>query len=299
MLNLDTLNTDFGINDHVRFVTGAGGFIMLEVKNAHATALISTYSGHVLAYQPINEPEPLLFLSEQANYEQGKAIRGGVPVCWPWFSDDGVPAHGFMRNQQWHVAATQQQRDGSTKVILNIGHNQHSQEHWAYKFNLQLEIIIGETLSMVLTSSNLDDTDFTISQALHTYLSVGDVNKIEIIGLDGTHYLDKTTGFGKGEQEGNIKIDGEFDRIYGSLQQNILLRDPVFHRQIRISSPKSTTAVIWNPGAENSTAMADLADDAYKQFICIEAANTACDKVVVKAGHSHTLTVNYAVEALI
>ena len=101
MLNLDTLNTDFGINDHVRFVTGAGGFIMLEVKNAHATALISTYSGHILAYQPISEPEPLLFLSEQANYEQGKAIRGGVPVCWPWFSDDGVPAHGFMRNQQW------------------------------------------------------------------------------------------------------------------------------------------------------------------------------------------------------
>lgn len=298
MLNLETLNNDFGIAEHVHFVTGAGGFVMIEVENDHATALISTYSGHVLAYQPINETEPLLFLSDQANYEQGKAIRGGVPVCWPWFSDDGVPAHGFVRNEQWQIAATQQQLDGSTKIILNIGHNAHSQELWDYKFNLQLEIIIGETLSMVLTTSNLDEDDFTISQALHTYLSVGDVNKIEIIGLDGTHYLDKTIGLGKGEQEGNIKIDNEFDRIYGSLQKNILLRDPVFNRQIRISSPKSTTAVIWNPGQEKSIAMADLSADAYKQFVCIEAANTACDKVVVRAGHSHSLTVNYAVEAL-
>ncbi|NQY26430.1 MAG: D-hexose-6-phosphate mutarotase [Piscirickettsiaceae bacterium] len=298
MLNLETLNNDFAIAAHVRFVTGAGGFVMIEVNNDHATALISTYSGHVLSYKENKCAEPLLFVSEQANYEQGKAIRGGVPVCWPWFSDDGVPAHGFVRDQQWNVAATQQQLDGSTKIILNIGHNQHSQEIWQYKFNLQLEIIVGETLSMALTTSNLDEQDFTISQALHSYLAVGDVNEIEIIGLDGTHYLDKTTGFGEGQQQGNISIDGEFDRIYGSLQHNVLLRDPVFNRQIRISSPKSTTAVIWNPGPAKSIEMTDLADNDYKKFICIEAANTACDKVVVKAGHSHCLTVNYAIEAL-
>ncbi len=298
MLNIENLNNDFAITDNIRFVIGAGGFVMIEVTNDHATALISTYSGHVLSYQPNNSAEPLLFVSEQASYEQGKAIRGGVPVCWPWFSDDGVPAHGFVRDQQWNVAATQQQLDGSTKIILNIGHNQHSQEMWQYKFNLQLEITVGETLSMVLTTSNLDEQDFTISQALHTYLAVGDVNEIEIIGLDGTHYLDKTTGFGKGQQKGDISIDGEFDRIYGSLQQNVLLRDPVFNRQIRIWSPKSTTAVIWNPGQAKTVEMTDLANNDYKKFICIEAANTACDKVVVKAGLSHCLTVNYAIETL-
>jgi len=296
MLNIEKLNNQFEIANQLRVVEGAGGFAMVEVNNEHATALISTYSGHVLAYHSKGEAEPLLFLSEQAEYTQGKAIRGGVPVCWPWFSDEGVPAHGFVRNQQWDIVSTLQLDDGTTKLVLAIEDNEHSESLWNHKFKLQLEVIIGKSLTMTLTTFNLDKDDFTISQALHTYLAVADVNQIEVSGLDGFHYLDKLNGFDKSYQSGELHIDGELDRIYGSLENNIILNDPTWKRKIRISSPGSNTAVIWNPGAEKAASMADLGKDDYKQFICIEAANTACDKTTVPAGGSSCLTVDYAIE---
>ncbi len=300
MIDIDKLNNDFGITDQLRFVEGKGGFVMLEVDNDYATAVISTYSGQIMAYQPKTEEKPLLFLSDLAIYESGKAIRGGLPICWPWFAEDikgkDLPAHGFVRDQQWQVVKTQKLDDGSTKVILEISHNQYSLKLWPYKFYLQIEIIIGSTLTVILSTNNIDDKSFTISQALHSYLAVGDVNKIEVTGLDGLCYLDKTAEFTERDQRGEVVIDGMVDRIYQGVERDVLLNDPVLNRKIRISSQGSKTFVVWNPGEKVASTMIDLADDEYNKFVCIEAANTADDKVTIAAGKSHSLTVNYSIE---
>ena len=300
MIDIDKLNNDFGIADQLRFVKGEGGFVMIEVDNDYATAVISTYSGQIMAYQPKTEAKPLLFLSDLAIYESGKAIRGGLPICWPWFAEDikskDLPAHGFVRDQQWQVVKTQKQDDGSTKVTLEISNNQYSMKLWPYKFKLQIEITISSILTVVLTTNNVDEKSFTISQALHSYLAVGDVNQIEVTGLDGLCYLDKTADFTERNQRSNVVIDGIIDRIYQDVESDVLLSDPIFNRKIRISSQGSNTFVVWNPGEKVASTMVDLADDGHKKFVCIEAANTADDKVNIAAGKSHSLTVTYSIE---
>lgn len=300
MIDINKLNNNFGITDQLRFVKGEGGFAMLEVDNDYATALISTYSGQIMAYQPKTEKKPLLFLSDLAIYESGKVIRGGLPICWPWFAEDikgkDLPAHGFVRDQQWQIVKTQKLDDGSTKVILEISHNQYSLKLWPYKFKLQIAIIVGSSLIVELTTVNLDDKPFTISQALHSYLAIGDVNKIEVTGLDGLSYIDKTADFTERNQRGDVVVDGMIDRIYQDVEDDVLLNDPVFDRKIRVSSQGSNTFVVWNPGEKAAATMIDLADDGYKKFVCIEAANTADDKVTIVAGESHCLKVNYSIE---
>lgn len=300
MIDINKLNNNFGITDQLRFVKGEGGFAMLEVDNDYATALISTYSGQIMAYQPKTEKKPLLFLSDLAIYESGKVIRGGLPICWPWFAEDikgkDLPAHGFVRDQQWQIVKTQKLDDGSTKVILEISHNQYSLKLWPYKFKLQIAIIVGSSLIVELTTVNLDDKPFTISQALHSYLAIGDVNKIEVTGLDGLSYIDKTADFTERNQRGDVVVDGMIDRIYQDVEDDVLLNDPVFDRKIRVSSQGSNTFVVWNPGEKAAATMIDLADDGYKEFVCIEAANTADDKVTIVAGESHCLKVNYSIE---
>lgn len=300
MIDINKLNNNFGITDQLRFVKGKGGFAMLEVDNDYATALISTYSGQIMAYQPKTEKKPLLFLSDLAIYESGKVIRGGLPICWPWFAEDikgkDLPAHGFVRDQQWQIVKTQKLDDGSTKVILEISHNQYSLKLWPYKFKLQIAIIVGSSLIVELTTVNLDDKPFTISQALHSYLAIGDVNKIEVTGLDGLSYIDKTADFTERNQRGDVVVDGMIDRIYQDVEDDVLLNDPVFDRKIRVSSQGSNTFVVWNPGEKAAATMIDLADDGYKEFVCIEAANTADDKVTIVAGESHCLKVNYSIE---
>jgi glucose-6-phosphate 1-epimerase len=300
MIDIDKLNNDFGIADQLHFVKGEGGFVMIEVDNDYATAVISTYSGQIMAYQPKTEAEPLLFLSDLAIYENGKAMRGGLPICWPWFAEDikgkDLPTHGFVRDQQWQAVKSQKQDDGSTKVTLEISYNEYSLKLWPYKFKLQIEITIGSTLTVELITNNLDDKLFTISQALHSYLAIGDVNKIEVTGLDGLCYLDKTAEFTERDQRGDVAIDGLVDRIYQGVESDVLLNDPVFDRTIRISSQGSNTFVVWNPGEKAASTMIDLAGDGFKKFVCIEAANTANDKVTIAAGESHSLTVNYSIE---
>jgi len=299
MLNLEQLNSQFAINNELSFMPGEGDHIMIDIDNQYAKARISPYGGQILSYLPKGQTEDLLFLSDNAIYRRGKAIRGGVPVCWPWFAGDesgfGRPAHGFARNVPWEVVETTQNSDGSTTVKLVLKNTDESLAIWPYYFELQVEITVADKLTVALTTQNTGSTPFEISQALHTYLNVGDIDRVSILGLDDIDYLDKLEEYQQKKQQGSVLFDKEVDRIYQNVPNTVVLVDEDLQREIKVTSSACSSTVVWNPWAETGANFSDLHENSYQQFVCIEAANVFDDSVTVQPHDSHTLTAIYEV----
>ena len=291
----------FEIDFELQFVEIEHGFTYIEINNARAHATISTYAGQVLSYRPKTQQHDLLFVSEKAYYENGKAIKGGIPVCWPWFGADpddlGRPAHGFVRNRQWDVVASESLADGSTKIILGLADSDDTRDLWPHPFRLTVEITVGDTLKIALKTHNTGDVPVTISQALHTYFYVGDINRVQVVGLDGTDYLDKLDDFAQKTQSGPVTIDSEVDRIYKGVSGELVINDAALGRNIRIASRGCSTAVVWNPWVEIAAAMGDLEDDDYTRMICVETANAGPEIIEIAAGGEYVLEAEYAIES--
>ncbi|MEZ5453705.1 MAG: D-hexose-6-phosphate mutarotase [Thiothrix sp.] len=299
-MNIAQLTTDFAIADQLAFVEGKGGLPCIQVSNSHADALISVYAGQVLSYTPKGATD-VLFVSDKAYYASGKAIKGGVPICWPWFGADpegkGRPAHGFMRNRMWDVWATRGNADGSTTVILGVESSPETLAIWPHAFKLAVEITVGNTLQLALVTQNTGDVAFTITQALHTYFSVGDIAQTTVSGLEGTQYIDKAAGAGGviKPQAGAVTIAAEVDRVYLNVPAALAIQDGAQNRTIRITSSGNKTAVVWNPWADIAASMGDLQDDDYTRFVCVETTNAVDDVVDVPAGSEFRLVAEYAV----
>ena len=291
---------NFEIKDELQFVDCEHGFTYAEINNEKAHATISTYSGQVLSYRPKSQEKDLLFVSNKAYYQKGKAIKGGIPICWPWFGPDpedmGHAAHGFVRNRQWDVIATESLADGSTKVVLGLTDTDETREIWPHAFNLNIEIIVGDTLKLALVTQNTGNENITISQAFHTYFHVGDIGKVQVSGLEGKEYLDKLDHFATKTQSGPIAINGEVDRIYTGVDGDLTIDDASFDRKIHITSGGCSTAVVWNPWDDVARSMGDLDDDDYRIMLCVETANAGPETVDVPAGKSYTLTAEYTIE---
>ena len=294
------LNKKFSINDQLHFVQKSSGIIVAEITSQFSRVTISTYGAQVLSYLPEGEVEDVLFLSEKAIYVQGKAIRGGIPVCWPCFSDDDsgfeLPAHGFARNQVWQVIATKLSEDGSVTISLALGHTDATMAIWPYEFSLVLEVVINDSLEIVLTTKNLSQESFTITQALHTYFNIRDIDDIEIVGLGKLQYLDKLTDFSEKPQQGHVQVAGEIDRVYLTPPPTVNLTKTGFARDIVITSVGTETLVVWNPGKEITSLLSDVDATAYKNFICIETANAVVDKVLIDAGGHYSISAKYHVK---
>jgi glucose-6-phosphate 1-epimerase len=298
-MNFDQL-CEYEIENELQFVDIEHGFTYIEINNAKAHATISTYSGQVLSYRPKSQKDDLLFVSDRAYYEDGKAIKGGIPVCWPWFGadpeDSGRPAHGFVRNRQWEVTGSESLANGSTKVVMGIVDSDETREIWPHPFKLSIEITVGESLTVALVTHNTGDESVTISQALHTYFYVGDISKVQVLGLDGIDYLDKVDESAEKTQSGPVTIAGEVDRIYTGVTGELVIDDESLGRRIRIASRGCSTAVIWNPWIEIAASMGDLDDDDYKRMICVETANAGPETVEIAAGSEYRLEAEYTIE---
>lgn len=296
MQTIQQLNQHFSLDTALQFHEGPNGTVMIHVQTPVAEAKICTYGAQVLSYKPVDSASDMLFLSPQSAYGEGKAIRGGVPICWPWFGDDpsghGRPAHGFARNQVWHVIATNQAADGKVSVTLQMLPNALSQGYWQCDFDLQLTVTIGNTLKMQLTTHNRDQHSFVISQALHTYFEIGDIEKLKLRGLDNRYYLDKTRNFAEKLQQGDITFFTETDRIYLNSPRQLFIEDSTLARQIMIDSHGSQTTVVWNPW-NKIVILKDMLNTAYKQFVCVETANAADNSIELAPDQSHTLIAEY------
>ncbi len=297
-MTIEQLNTKFGIAGQLEFISGKGGLPMIQVKTAKAKALISIHAGQVLSYQPAGEAEDVLFLSEKAYYQDGKAIKGGAPICWPWFGADpegkGRPGHGFVRNRGWNVVATEAQANGDIKVTVGLDDTPETQAIWPHAFSLRQEIVIGDSLNLSLITRNTGKEKFTITQAFHTYFKVGDIAQAKVLGLNGCEYLDKAGGGNtQKHQTGDVTIDAEVDRIYLNVGNTLTIDDAALKRRIQITSQNSKTAVVWNPWEKIAKDMADLEDHDYQRLLCVETTNAADDVVEMELGGECRLVANY------
>ncbi|ACK70566.1 Aldose 1-epimerase [Gloeothece citriformis PCC 7424] len=300
-MNIEQLNQNYAIEPHIKFIEHKSGFPLIEIDNTTAKAVISVYGGQVLSFQPKSHSDDLLFVSNKAYYQQGKAIKGGVPICWPWFGPDpdskGRPSHGFVRNRLSKVAQTQALSEETTKIILSLSDTPDTREIWAHPFELSLSLTIGSSLTLELVTRNLCEQAVSITQGFHTYFKVGDINQVQVLGLDNTNYFDKVDGGQQKLQTGSVTIDSEVDRIYTSVGEKLTIEDPSLGRRLCITSTGSKSAVVWNPWEKISLQMGDLEDDDYKRFLCVETVNAATDVINIPSGGEYKLMANYTVES--
>ena len=283
-MDIEQLNTDFGIEGQLKFVRGRGNLPFIEIKNKSATALVSIYAAQVLSYQPIAATEDLLFLSDQSCYEPGKAIRGGIPICWPWFGPDPQDiegmSHGFVRNDFWTVVDVSAPSSFETKVTLKFT---SSNLNWPYDYALELEVSIGSELGLELLTRNLGDQAFTITQAFHSYFKVGSIDQVQILGLENAEYLDKCDEDSQKYQTELLTINAEVDRIYNGLENTLIIEDAALKRRIEISSSSHKSTVVWNPWLIRSEELDDLAADSYQSFLCLETGNIGSNDIELLA----------------
>jgi D-hexose-6-phosphate mutarotase len=297
-LDLQSLNETFAITNQVAFATGAGGLTFAEVRNRHAAATISLYGAQVLAFQPHGQ-QPVLWRSARSQYQQGKAIRGGVPICWPWFgphpSDPSKPAHGFARTAMWRVLATAALANGATQIRLRLSDSDASFALWPHSFDIRAVVTVGAELRVELIVRNFGDAPYTSGGALHSYFDVDDIRAIAIHGLEDHEYIDQLDGQRK-TQHGPVTIAGETDRVYLNATTTCTIDDPGMARRISIAKAGSHTTVVWNPWIEKAQRLADFGDHEYQGMVCVETANALGDSVTVAPGGEHRLVAIIGVE---
>ncbi len=294
------LTEQHAIPGAVEFVAGAGRLTNVKLTSSQGGALVSLYGGQVLGYRPAGAATDVLFLGDHAVFKTGKAIRGGVPVCWPWFGPDPEgsqrPNHGFARTSLCRVIATEVDSADRTRITLGLSDDAASRDIWPHSFDLQLVVTLDDTLTLELISRNTGSDAFTISQALHTYFSVGDIDAIEVAGLEDRQYLDKADEGRLKRQQGAVRFGAEVNRIYTGVSEPLVIRDASLKRSIEITASGGTTAIVWNPWRETSSRMADLGDTDYRRFVCVETANAGEELVDLLPGGEHCLTACYRVE---
>jgi D-hexose-6-phosphate mutarotase len=277
------------------------GNVRVEILNSYATASIMMQGAHLISWVPKDE-QPVIWLSREAKFSTGKSIRGGIPVCWPWFgphdSESSFPAHGFARTIPWQIIETRQLENGYTQLVFQIVQSEQTQKSWPYPCELIMTFTIGAELKVELLTRNTGDTAFVIGEALHTYFAVSDASKISINGLDNCTYLDKLDNFQRKIQSGSIEIAEEVDRVYLDTSSTCIINDPGLKRKICINKTASDSTVVWNPWLETANKMGDLGENGHLEMVCVESANAADNVVTVKSGEDHLFTVNYAIEKM-
>ncbi len=264
---------------------------------ARSVAEVYDHGAHVWSW--IHDGAPVLWQSAESFTEPGKALRGGVPICWPWFgpgrSGDLTPAHGVARLTEWALTETTA-RDGSIVSTYSLLPADAPGAGLPDGWQVAYEVSVGEHLDLALTVANDGPTPFSYEVALHTYLAVGDVREVSVTGLEGASYLDKLTGR-REVQDGAIRFVGETDRVY-ERGADVVVIDPVLGRRLVITAEGSADTVVWNPWIAKAAAMPDFGDDEWPTMLCIEAGNVLEHAVTLEPGSTSTMRYHLAVDAL-
>jgi len=300
--DLSALNSRFAIPGHVQFEDGPGGLTIAEIANSHAEATIALQGAHVMNWQPSGQ-EPVLWLSRFGKFAPGKSIRGGVPICWPWFGphaeDAKLPGHGFARTVMWEMLETKALPDGATFLCLGLIETDATRTQWPHPSSAQLRVTVSAELKIELVTCNTSSAPFQIGEALHTYFHISDVANMAIRGLEACTYLDKVGGSStRKTQRGPIVIESEVDRVYLDTEADCLIEDRGLKRRIRIATRGSRSTVVWNPWIEKAEKMGDFGPEGYSGMVCVESANAVDNVVTVLPGTEHILLTVISVEAL-
>lgn len=278
------------IPGHVEILTGNGGLPKILLRTKWSVAEIYLHGAHLTKFQKNGEP-PLLWMSDKSNFAVDKPIRGGVPICFPWFGPrENRPAHGFARLTAWHLAKTARFADGRIGAHFHLPKDVAGRN--GFPGNVELVVILNETLTMELTVANPTTEPVSFENCLHTYFTIGDINKISITGLNGANYLDKVDGgLEKRGMSEAIHIASEVDRVFPNSTGAVEIHDSNLRRVIRVEKSGSFSTVVWNPWIAKSRAMPDFGDEEFKQMICVESGNVGQNKIILPPGGSATLKV--------
>lgn len=267
--------------------------MMIQVENEYASATITTHGASVLSYTP-KGGQDLLWVSSAAVYSGEKPVRGGIPVCWPWFGaakQIGLPAHGFVRNKVWHLDHVANLESGVTEVVLTYQQNEESLAMWPHHFHLELRVEVGEKLAVSLKTVNKNDYDIEIAEALHTYFNVAEAEGLLISGVEGSIEHDTLQSPVKVDKQDKLVIlMPPMDSVFTNQTNDLVIHDTKNGRNILIEKQRASSSIVWNPGSETIKGFSDMPDESWKSFICVEAGNVFEDAVIIPAGSSHTMS---------
>ncbi|MGW6130468.1 D-hexose-6-phosphate mutarotase [Cellulomonas sp. NPDC055163] len=287
----------------VRLAEGHGGLPCVRVETPHASAEVYLHGAHVTAWQPDGHA-PVLWTSAASRFEGGAPIRGGVPICFPWFGPHpevaDAPAHGWARTTAWELRGATEDASGDVTLELALADSDATRASaWPHRFAATYRVTVGRTLHLELAVSNHDDAPVTLTDALHTYLAVGDVHDVTVEGLEGASYADKAPAPGgpaearQGDEP--VRFTAETDRVYASTA-TVRVVDPGLGRTLTVTKDGSRSTVVWNPWIGKARAMPDFGDDEWLGMVCVEAANVGEARVNLEPGETHRLAQSLVVD---
>ena len=301
-MTLADLTTRFALDGQLRFVEGPGGLLFAEIDNHLGTASLCLQGAHVTTFRPKDQDEPVIWLSEHAKFAPAKSIRGGAPICWPWFgphaTESSFPGHGFARTVMWEVTDTAALESGETRLALSLVESEQTRAQWPCASRVSLEVTVGATLTMTLSSTNLGSTPMQIGEALHTYFQIGDIAAIRVLGLEGSEYVDKVEGGVRKSETGAVTFADEVDRVYLNTEATCMIEDSRLGRRIVVAKRGSRSTVLWTPWRDKADKMGDFGDDGWRRMVCVESANALDNVVSVAPGQTHEMQVEYRAESL-
>ncbi len=301
---LDELNGRFGLGTALAFRAGPDGLLFADLDTAAARASFCLQGAQLLSWQPRAQAEPVVWLSPAARAVRGKSLRGGAPVCWPWFGPHAggvLPSHGFARNLDWQLMASARAGDGAIELVFGLRDSAATQATWPHPFTLELRARVGRELDLELVTVNTGTQDFVIGEALHTYFRVGDIGQVAVEGLEGGAYVDSAAGGTRGRQDGPIRFAGEFDRVYLDVAGSACIVDAALARRIHVRQEGARAMVVWNPWDAKAAKLGDLGagvrgQGGWRDMLCVESANALDNVVRVAAGATHRLAAHYRVD---
>ncbi|EXF44590.1 aldose 1-epimerase family protein [Pseudomonas sp. BAY1663] len=282
-----------------------------RIRRGDDELLIAEQGAQILSYRQGDAP-PIIWLSEEATFQQGQSVRGGVPVCWPWFGDlarnpqavqasyageQPAPFHGLVRALDWQLQEQRSEGDAAV-LVFHCPQAQGKLPGWPHDVALTLQIRLADGLRLTLTSHNRGPKPVGISQALHSYFAVSDIHRVAIEGLADRPYIDTLENWERRQQQGNLHFSGETDRIYLDLPDTLSLVDQGWNRRIRLTSTGSSSAVLWNPWIAKAQRLSGFADDAWQRMLCIETANVLNDTIMLQPGQRHLIGVEIQTTAI-
>jgi len=279
----------FEIAGHVVFASGQGGLPKINITTGRSTAEIYLHGAQVTGFQNNGEP-PLLFLSRLSQFAAGRAIRGGVPICFPWFGPrTGEVDHGFARITEWELTGSAAAPADGVTVRFRLP-AAAIRDDWP-QFCSEFVVTVAGTLTMeLITTNESPDHNFEFENCLHSYFAVGDIAQVSLTGLKGTHYLDKTDqGARKLESADALRITAETNRVYPDTPGVVEIHDAAFRRTIRVDKSNSASTVVWNPWTTQPLSDFDPAE--HRQMVCVEAGNVGQNKISLPPGQTTGLKV--------
>jgi glucose-6-phosphate 1-epimerase len=289
MIDIDELDEKFSIEGELGFAELENDLVFITVSNKYADADICLYGAHVTSFRPRNSMD-ILWMSPDSFFEVGKAIRGGIPICFPWFgphkTDPGKPQHGFARLMYWDVLETSELSNGETLIRLQLCSSEATKAYWPCDFIAEVIIKVGLALTVTLKVTNTSSEPFEYGCALHSYYGLSAIENLSIEGLQGATYYNQLTGEYGVQEEELLQIQEPLTRHYLNTEKQVLIGDDIFHRRIRVEKSGSKVTTVWNPGEEACTRMEDMPDEGYETFVCVEATNAFDYQIVLAPGES-------------